>query len=354
MRAAHSFRRALRAASGLLYILSGSCLTAVAAPLSASAPGLRESGDWLVACDNTHMCEALSAPVHGLGGTLVVYIHEAPGAAGQLSVTLDYPDALANHVLLLDGEPAVGQLRGNSNLLQGSAAVQALNAWRSGQYLQVQDDPLAQVSMAGLTAALAMMDAAQKRNGTNTALIEPGAANADQVPEPIELPKLQPFAPPPPLSTSEVAALTQAWQALPNNPLGVGDPDDLQIYALNAHEALLVQNAQCPGANCESALFRFSHSAPVELRPWRLPAWPGGAVDAHMLPGVMSFDAATGRLSYVHERDFGDCGTRASWIFAGYDFQLADFSAMPRCAGIMPADWPGQWRTDHSQPRGAD
>lgn len=54
------------------------------------------------------------------------------------------------------------------------------------------------------------------------------------------------------------------------------------------------------------------------------------------------FDPKTGSLSSFYKgRGLGDCGTTGQWVWSGYSFRLAEFSAWPDCEnGRDSEDWP--------------
>ena len=207
----------------------------------------------------------------------------------------------------------------------------------------------AEVSLAGLSASLLLMDTVQGRLDTHGALYRPGNRADSQVPSPPAAPELFPYPAPTPIGEAErqriAAALMSAtrdeWHAE-----GVDGEAEAQAYALNEHEALVVIRSGCAAYNCDFALYRVSRHAPYRQRELQIEPLPLGYSG---LTGGVSYDEETGTLSYLMKgRGIGDCGDSGNWLFDGERFQLQFLRVMGRCADIAPEAWPVLWRSGHS------
>lgn len=322
-----------------------------AADFAEEVPLYRELRDWVVACDNQRRCQALSAPADWGYSELHLVISRDAGPKGALRLALNYAGEGAARQLSLDGEDLSAMLdpvdADNGLLLwrEDGAARRLIATLRNANRLQLDADEDASVSLAGLSASLLLMDSVQGRIGTRGALHRPGDAADEQVPLPVVPPALRPYPGSAPMDAEERAAIGTAVVAATREQWhddAFEAPREVLVHPLGQDQALVVMLLDCAAYNCEYALYRVARQAPHAERPLQIEQPPL----AHTgLSGWVAYDEATGRLAYaMKSRGIGDCGEAGDWLFDGEQFQLAGYSAMPRCAGV--ADWPRLWRRD--------
>jgi len=340
--------------SPLLLLLLGSAAQAAPEPV----PLYREIKDWVVACDNLRSCQAISAAAFGFSPLRLVVSRDAgpkapprvrltyAGQAGDFPLSTDdrpLPDALMDALQREAGEDAL-ILRG-----EGDTARALLAEWRNGETLRldVTTGEEAEVSLAGLSAALLLMDSVQGRLDTRGALYRPGERDDREVPEAPPLPLLRTFPGVAPLADEERQRIAQAVLAATRSEWQEADMEnqepEAEAHALNEREALVLIQTSCAAYNCNFALYRVAREAPYPQQPLRIEPLPLGGEG---LGGWVEYDEGTGELGYFMKgRGLGDCGDAGSWLFDGERFQLQSAQMMQRCAGSPPDDWPELWRT---------
>ena len=157
---------------------------------SAATPVYREIKDWVVACDNTARCEAIGMQ-EGYPQLILRLVVDA-GPSGEPELSLESEAPVAGRVLRLDGarfaassllQPATGD-EGVQRIGHDGAQVRAfLDAVRNGTDLRAGiGEGAPSASLAGLSAALLLIDETQGRLGTTTALLRRGTLPAARVP----------------------------------------------------------------------------------------------------------------------------------------------------------------------------
>lgn len=138
-----------------------------------AVPLYREIKDWVVACDNQRGCQALSARESSDYSPLHLQFERAAGPEGRLSLHVIYAGQPLSFPLRVDeqplSEPLARSLRrvdaDNELILkaEGDAAHALLTELRNAGQLRmvVEGDQEAVVSLAGLSAALLLMDSVQ-------------------------------------------------------------------------------------------------------------------------------------------------------------------------------------------------
>ncbi|MBS7456234.1 DUF1176 domain-containing protein [Coralloluteibacterium stylophorae] len=329
---------------------------AAAAPAAAAEPVYRSFGDWVVGCDNTRRCELLnlgSDTAWGLDLTLA--LDAGPDAAPELALATE--DVLEGR-LWLDGVllPQDTIAPGPAAVLRGDAALHLVDAIRDGSRLATGPGPEAPAaSLAGLSAALLLVDEVQGRLGTRTALLRRGTAPAAQVPAAPPLPPApRAAAAAPPLDESEAGGLVAAVREASATDLeaegcfvDAGEAWD-QAVALDADGVLVLLECWRGAYQGSSVIYRVPRAAPDAARrvvlELPLPATTADRrVDAFTSAG---YDPATATLSHVARgRGLADCGIAAHWIFDGDAFRLASLAYLDRCGRVEPGAWPVLWRT---------
>lgn len=320
-------------------------------------PLYREIKDWVVACDNLRGCQAISAAAFGFSPLRLVVSRDA-GPGAQPRVRLSYSGQTGHFALSTDDRPLpdtlAGALRsevgGEALVLrgEGDTARGLLAEWRNGNALRLDvAGEEAEVSLAGLSAALLLMDSVQGRLGTRGALFRPGERDDREVPEEPPLPLLRPFPGVAPLAGAERQRIAQAVMEDTRSEWQEADMEnqepEAEAHALNEREALVLIQTSCAAYNCNFALYRVARQAPYPRQPLRIEPLP---LDGEGLGGWVDYDEGTGELGYFMKgRGVGDCGDAANWLFDGERFQLQSAQMMQRCAGSPPDDWPELWRT---------
>lgn len=319
-----------------------------------SVPLYRDVKDWVVACDNGRRCQALSAREDAYT-PLRLQLSRDAGPQAELSLRLVYAGETQYFPLLLDDrllpDPLTNALsleeRDGELMLsaQGADALALLAELRNGDRLRmaVDADEEAVVSLAGLSAALLLMDSVQDRLETRGALYRPGSRADAEVPPAPPLPRLRPYPGGAALAADEaeriIAAVMQRTRAEWQEPDMAEQPVG-EAHGLNADEALVLIRSWCAAYNCEYALYRVARQAPYGQRELGLEPLPEGSSAPS---GWVGFDEGSGVLSYhLKGRGLGDCGESAEWRFDGEGFRLQSYRRMWRCAGSP--EWPQLWR----------
>lgn len=167
-------RRPLRALLALW--LASTAAQSVAGPAAEEVPLYRELRDWVVACDNSRSCQTLSAPAESGYSELHLSISRDAGPQGKLRLALVYAGEGKARRLTLDGADLSALLdpvdadNGLLLLREEEPARQLIATLRNADRLALDEDANASVSLAGLSAALLLMDSVQGRLGTRGAL----------------------------------------------------------------------------------------------------------------------------------------------------------------------------------------
>lgn len=319
-----------------------SLLLALAAAASAPQPGaLKLFQDWTVGCDNGRTCQAVALlPEGDWEGTTLVVRREAPaGAPAEFFVV---PPEGAK-VVTAEANGARVALIASHDGLAPRDVPEFLALLRSASELTLYDEankPVSRVSLKGASAALLFIDDQQKRVGTVTALVRPGAKPGSAVPVPPPLPVIaQPpasAAPPPRLDR---AALLRAHVDTGCDRLA--KPEDVTIARLDANATL----ALLPDW-CGSGAYNFSSIALIadnrgRVRAAKFETPPGFQDDNVVINGDWLADER--RLtSYAKGRGIGDCGTAQEYAWDGTRFRLTELTQMGECRGSL--DWITTWR----------
>ncbi len=345
--------------------LALAALAAVACPSPAAAaqsraPVYREIKDWVVACDNTARCEAA-----GTGEDypqLILRLVSEAGPDGAPTLLLEAETAIDPATLRLDGrpfaaaallQPAAAGDDGRQPIGRDAAQVHAfLDAIRNGERLSAGDgDGAPAASLAGLSAALLLIDETQGRLGTVTALLRRGPLPASRVPAAAPAPVLpRAHAGAPPLTDAQRRRLVQTVRAtaeLQREDCSVeaGSAYD-EAEPLNADEALVLVECWRGAYQSTSLAFRLRRDGSGTPQRVRL-ALPF-AVDGETRV-VEEFTGASygkGELSHFAKgRGLADCGESAGWVFDGRDFHLRHYHRLGQCRGGSPGEWPALWRS---------
>ncbi|HVJ02382.1 MAG TPA: DUF1176 domain-containing protein, partial [Sphingomonas sp.] len=329
----------------------------LAALQTTAAPAeVKTFGDWAVACDNARRCEMTSL-IPGDGGFAdegsgyddfdVSIVREA-GAAGGFTVEVTLNKQSTGAVrLLADGKPlAAVSPKGDSLVFTGADAERIVAAMVQAKELGL--DKGGRASLAGSSAALRFIDAAQGRAGTVTAAVAKGSKPASAVPAPAPLPTV------PAVRVTGHAAPVSAALA---RSLFARQPDCREAYEGGTGEWPEIETHALGGGKtlallpCGAGAYNFI-TVPLILGAGQ-PAvagfdHPPGFTTAEAGPPMLvnaSFDATSGRLqSFAKGRGVGDCGSAEEYVWDGARFRLVEARAMGECRGS--ANWLTIWRAE--------
>ena len=333
------------------WLTAAATLLGAATPLP-PVPVYRQFGRWLVACDNTRACVA-----KGFDEVTRAELDLTRAAGeGKPSLTLSAEEAINSAAIRLDGKPLALSApawvtREGVWSTSDPAAVDAfVAAVRDGETITLdaapaKDDQPRTVPLAGLTAALLLIDAVQGRLGTSTPLV---AAKGSGVPPPgLPLPAAPRWMAPPPLTSVETGRLLQQAGQLHSPSFDTCDVHDApKVFALDAASALAIRPcylAAYQGSSVVAVLPRQGGEArPVKLR---LPGVPDDGTDG---PDMVDpeFDQSSGSLTTVSKgRGLADCGSDETWVWSNGAFRLKALNYQDQCGGTKPGDWPALYRT---------
>jgi len=297
---------------------------AVLALLATPAAAHEISQDWLVECDNTGQCTALS-----LAGDVVLRV---TGTAQAPVVTMTMPAAMTaamSERLRLEGLPAhttpgrrmredfvfrptpdgLGQLTATDAAAFVQAAPAATSAVAGSRH----------VSLNGLGAALARMGREQPRD---------------------------PPASPPPISGRAVTPGhlgTMRYHALVCGLGAARVGDAVSLYPLADGARIIGVDCGLDGPNAGSIWLVERVAGQPKPAAFPTPDRP----DEPMLAGYLAnsrFDPASGTLhALTLSRPQGDCGKALVWRWTAAGFVLVEAHRMPVCAGVVQALWPRTW-----------
>ncbi|MDR8730971.1 DUF1176 domain-containing protein [Burkholderia pseudomultivorans] len=346
----------------------------------------RNFRNWSVVCDNTRRCIAESGgdDIDSRTGLIVRLTRDAgPDAPASLELFATAP--LDLQAARVDGRPfdmmparwQASDSNANTRLYPFHARTHdaaTIDAWlaasRNAQTLSFGDPASASasastpsLSLAGLNAALLLIDDAQGRIGTVTALLRKGGRPAVAVPAAPTLPAAPTPAPPAArLSAAEQRPLVDAVLAKFGGDVKrcAADMEDemspqdrrktSQATSLSADDALVSIPCQTSSMyNHTDLWYRVRRSPPYAPTPVDFGENANAGLDSASFVNELtqaSYDPADATLSsIVRLRSAGDCGSSASWIFDGRRFVLSDVAINGTCNGMFPDQWPRLYRT---------
>lgn len=313
------------------------------APAQTVKPGaLRTFRDWTVGCDNGGRCKAVAlAPEDGdidAWPVFMLSVQREAGPGGAVTIALSgQEEAKPPVAILIDGKPAA-TMRGST--ITGTEATRLVAALAAGTRATIRSGGKSAVnSLAGLSAALRHIDAAQKRAGTAGALVAKGPA-PDTAATPA-LPVVRAVA-----ATGKAATLPPARIAALRKAAGCGiadyndNPPAPEFHALGGGETLVLLPCDSGAYNFISSLYIVGRDGKVRAAETDAPA--GMDPDARV-PGVVNGSFERGILtSYAKGRGIGDCGTIQSFAWDRRRFRLTEQSEMGECRGST--DYITTWR----------
>ncbi|WP_322011753.1 DUF1176 domain-containing protein [Paraburkholderia sp. J12] len=373
----------LGAAGLIISSVAATAPTATAATIKRPWSYYRSFKDWEVACDNVKRCIAVGAL--DTDTNLVVWLTREAGPDGGMSLRMATARPAAAAQMRIDGRPfdatpAKWKALPNqpdsaypSRFATDDVAV--VSAWveaaRNATTLSFGDPAGAdtpKTSLAGLSAALLAIDAAQGRVGTVTAWVRKGTASATSVPAAQPLPVApRAAAASPALPAAEARRLIAATRTQFRADIKKcasdddSDPDakaqrsrDNSAEALSDKEALVALACDESGAyNHTSLWYRVQRAAPYKAVPVDFGANASAGIGSSDSPAPAknelsdaAFDSRSGQLeSLTRVRSLGDCGDITRWIFDSSAFVLKEERTEGSCIGLDNDEWPWLYRT---------
>ncbi|VWC53661.1 DUF1176 domain-containing protein [Burkholderia lata] len=365
-------------------LLAASPIVTQARPL-ARPPVERDFKNWSVVCDNGNRCiaESHADDIDDARTSLILRVTRDAGPDAQASLDLyasapldlrttrvdGHPfDAMAAQWHAFGGKPDDDEAHPFRIRTNDPATIAAwLTASRNAQLLSFGDPASAQTArtpLAGLNAALLLIDDTQGRVGTVTALLRPGTRPASSVPAAPVLPPAVVPAPPPAasLSAAEQRPLVDAVLAKFGGDVKqcAADVEDemsasdrrkaSRAVAISTDEALVAIPCQTSSMyNHTDLWYRVRRTAPLTPTAMNFGENANAGLDSASFANELTeagYDPASATLSsLVRLRSAGDCGSTASWIFDGRRFMLADIATHGTCNGLRVDDWPRLYRT---------
>ena len=307
-------------------------------------------GDWAVACDNIHFCEAASlVPEEAAEDDWAqVAITRDAGPAGKLSIDIaPSPEHRGGYRLDIDGQPILsGTFYTPTLVITGAEAERLAAAMLKGQQMLLRDRAarvLSRVSLKGIAATLRYIDAGQGRAGTVTAIAAKGAKPASAVPAAPAAPRVafvRPAGKAEPIPAPLRAKLEKQAQCDEAYVDGMERPA-VETFALGGGKTLALIPCGAGAYNFSSAPFIIAAGKAVPARFDQKPGWTGDG-DAPTLVNA-DFDAKTGQLgSYAKGRGIGDCGSSEAYVWDGAMFRLVEAHSMGECRGSI--NWLRNWK----------
>ena len=335
-------------------------LAASSASAAEQVPLYSNLKDWLVACDNTRQCTAISNAAENQADatpTWSLSVSREAGPEGAVRVGLfSYNEASGQP--LLDGKPLQvklqpGQLTEGAvpevYSAQGADAEALIAELRNGQRLLLPTaHGNAVTSLNGMSAALLLMDSVQGRLGTTTALLRKGSNPVSSVPAAPAAPPAPTWQAPKPLSDADskrvLAAVREAMRSDWQPEMYEDGLPEGQAFALSEREAVVILKTGCGAYNCNYSLYQAPLDHPQQARKASIAEIP---VFEDLPPnGSVEFDPASGELSsFTLAMGMGGCGFTQRWRYDGKGFAPIHASMLGTCIGLDSAYWPVLWRT---------
>jgi hypothetical protein len=238
--------------------------------------------------------------------------------------------------------------------LQGANALAFIRAIRDGgklAYSEGKDAPF--ISLGGRKAALLITDDDQGRLGNVTALIRVGVKPASAVLPALPVPVVhaRPTTDNLPGPAAFAAAVRRgARAALEAHDCEAEAASNDEAHALDATTALVMIG--CIDGAYQSSVITFIAPRAAPLLAHLLVMPPQPTIDpanerADVRGEYVSGDWDAARASFSESskgRGVADCGSSSTWTFDGHGFRLTAYSALDRCGGGPPGDWPTLYR----------
>jgi hypothetical protein len=318
--------------------------------LAAAGPVLgpqKTFGDWAVACDNVQRCEMTSllpesAPDDAAWNDLRVSVVREPAGAPVLMIDLQ-GDHSGRAELRIDGNPAGGgMLDGGTLTIPGAAAVAAMASAKQFAVTNAAGKVIGRASLAGSSAALRFIDAAQGLAGTSAALVATGPKPRPAT-APRPLPVVSYIRPPAGPAPTVTPALRKAMMTASKcEDEFTGADQAAESHRLDARTTLVLLPCGSGAYNANAVPFVVVAGKPTLARFDTSVGWSN---DGPPMLVNADFDAKTARLgSYAKARGVGDCGSSQAFVWDGAMFRLVEATQMGECRGST--NWLTVWRAE--------
>lgn len=339
-----------------MIMLAFLALQTAAAPQPAE---LRTFQDWTVGCDNGRACQAVSLLPQNVPDGRTLSIRRSPvGDAEPVFSFYRYDNEdLCGARVSADGRPLpVRLIEGpDCTIVHPADAPALLAALRSAAELRMtapDGSDLGAVSLAGASAAMRVMDEAQQRAGTVTAMVRPGTRPASAVPPPPALPEIR-IAPFPQGDTPQIEAdrIERLRREIGCAVGDVGGPDEYHAFPLDQGKTLVLLACGSGAYNVTWIPFvaQAERGGRIEIVPALFDAQWAQADGGRAELVNAEWDGGTRAINELSlGRGIGDCGTRSSYGWDGRRFRLLRQASMGECRGAR--DYITVWRTRVIQP----
>ncbi|MCH2236578.1 MAG: DUF1176 domain-containing protein [Blastomonas sp.] len=330
---------------------------------------LRTFEDWIVGCDNLHVCHATTLNPESTEEEVAkgknppadnffnLSIKRAAGAKDQPRVRLfdcyqcepeagrepelarelrvkDVTGAVLVRRLLLEREAFKLASDDGLPVSADGDLIEALGKGETVEVLDGEDGIMATISLRGLGASMRLIDENQHRTSNVTALIARGPTNVDRappwIPEPIIYTPSPSDLPPVRLAGKKLVKLQQKYRC--------GRPDSglpkPTYERLDERTTMLLLFANCSPYNGEGYVFLISEAQRIHPAPIRITSM-GPSLE---LPQVASayWDQKARRLhSFGRGRALADCGQDQAFAWDGDQFILVEEADMGECRGSI-------------------
>ncbi|WP_212611900.1 DUF1176 domain-containing protein [Sphingomonas baiyangensis] len=303
--------------------------TAAAAPRIGE---LRTFRDWTVGCDNIGNCKAVAlAPEDDAGNwpAFLPSIERDAGTPGAMRIAFAGESEIAAPIVLrIDGaEVARGGTR--EGQFEGSEARRIAEAMANAQAAEIESaGQRAQVSLAGVSAALRYIDAQQGRAGTGGAIVAKGGRIDNAAASP--MPVIRALAPSGTAETLDAAAITRLQEEAGCEIFEGAYQPDPQFHALGGGVTLALVPCGAGAYNAIHAAFVIERGA---TRAAPFDAVPNGFGEDGA-PTLINAGFEDGELAaFAKGRGLGDCGVIQRYVWDGTRFRIVEQSEMGECRG---------------------
>lgn len=313
-------------------------LLAAALALGASGPAPGEErvfGSWVVACDNVARCEAsaILPPPEGDSAPDAMLARE-PGPGGAVTFTIEIEASPGRIVdLLIDRRlVATAPLRDNTIKVEGIAAEGLARAMATGHVLTARygKQVLASIPLAGASATLRYIDAAQGRAGGVTALVARGIKSAAAVPAARPVPRVDAINP---LAGAPKRLTAEQLQPLAAQGDCGTDMAHPGFYRLDARSTLVMVPCAGGASSYSHLVFVLRDGKAVPAVFDYPPTHQTGEPFTTKGPVEVLFGDFEGNvLSHlIRSRSPGGCAVSQSWVWDGSRFRMTISNRLAVC-----------------------
>lgn len=351
----------MRLSSGHLFFL-GILLSGMLPGLALAGPVQQQFADWLVTCNNQNFCQARNVSHHH---GLIMALSRSAGAKDDMSLRIELGSLYApptklpaiNGRLLWRGKPLQldkksWQITPHRLKTTNPGVITALLRKLAAD---TDNSPITlahaqgSVSLDGLKRALEFIDTTQKRQGNQSAWIDPGDLPPQKTPPAPGLVTIdKPELPVAPLSATELNGLLDygSWR-MANSHCSM-DPSqrEVRVAPLSGNKAILMVSCESGAYNVVDLVWILNREKPFHARRIRLRLpfnWEGHDKDVELM-NTRFADHDQVFVTLNKGRGFADCGVTTRWRYTDEQFRLVRLASQPVCDGQETADaWPTLW-----------